>query len=333
MKTNLFIGKNTTEKMIEEIKNSIENNENLLVLNDDTTYYDTYKKQLEEKNYNIYVLNLEDSSKSNSFNPLMLPYNYYKKGNQDKCIDLISVLAKEIFRENSSVDPFWENSAINYFTALTLILFKEGNEDQINLGSIQAMLTLAEKSIDNTSIIEKYFDNLDLLNSIYIAGSPIVYAPNDTRGSIMSVTKQKLNTYCIREMLLNNLCGNDIDLANINSNTAIFIINSNNKIINKIGNILVDELSMIKIPFTYCMNINKNDNICELDNILGNNKVYISVSNQDILESLYDRNVLNKFDNKEEINCDLIMTSEEELPISKLNDKKYFDFEKFVKEI
>lgn len=333
MKTNLFIGKKTEEKTIENIKKSIENNENLLILNNDATYYNFYKKELEKKHYNIFVLNLIESSKSNSFNPLMLPYSYYKKGNQDKCIDLISVLAKEIFKDNSNVDPFWENSAIDYFTALTLILFKEGKENQINLGSIQAMLTLAEKPIDDSSIIVKYFDGLDLLDSIYIAGSSTVYAPNDTRGSIMSVTKQKLNAYCIREILLNNLCGNDIDLTSIDTNTAIFIINSNNKIINRIGNILIDELSIVNIPFTYYMDINKNDNICELDNVLDNNKVCISVSNQVDLEELYNKNILNKFENREEINCNEIITNEEELPISKLNDKKYFNFEKLLNKI
>lgn len=331
MKTNLFIGKNQNKKIIEQIKEEVENKENILILSNDETYYNFYKKELEKNKYNIYVLNLKDSEKSNSFNPLMLPYSYYKQGKKDKSVDLITTLAKEIFKENNEVDPFWSNSAIDYFIALTLILFKEGKKEEINLGSIQAMLTLAERKVAETSVIRKYFDNLDLLDSIYMTGSSIVYAPVDTRGSIMSVTKQKLNMYCVREMLLNNLCGNEIDLNNITSNTAIFIINSDNKLLNKIGNILIDEIAVLNIPFAYYLNIDKSTYIYELENIIEKNKVCISVSNQETLEEIYGKNILNQFENKEKINCEDIVTNKEELPISKINNKKYFNFEEFMK--
>ena len=330
MKTNLFIGKNQNKKIIEQIKKEVENKENILILSNDETYYDFYKKELEKNKYNIYVLNLKDSEKSNSFNPLMLPYSYYIQGKKDKSIDLITSLAKEIFKEDNEVDPFWSNSAIDYFIALTLILFKEGKKEEINLGSIQAMLTLAERKIDETSIIRKYFDNLDLLDSIYITGSSIVYAPVDTRGSIMSVTKQKLNMYCVREMLLNNLCGNEINLNNITSNTAIFIINSDSKLLNKISNILIDEVAFLNIPFTYYLNIDKSTCIYGLENIIEKNKVFISVSYQETLEEIYGKNILNLFENKEKINCEDIVINNEELPISKINNKKYFNFEEFM---
>lgn len=329
MKTNLFIGKNQNKKIIEQMKEEVENKENILILSNDETYYNFYKKELEKNKYNIYILNLKDSEKSNSFNPLMLPYSYYKQGKKDKCVDLITTLAKEIFIENNEADPFWSNSAVDYFIALALILFKEGKKEEINLGSIQAMLTLAERKIAETSVIRKYFDKLDLLDSIYIIGSSIVYAPADTRGSIMSVTKQKLNMYCVKEMLLNNLCGNEIDLNNITSNTAIFIINSS-KLLNKIGNILIDEIAVLNIPFAYYLNIDKSAYIYELENIIEKNKVCISVSNQEILEEIYGKNILNQFENKEKINCEDIVTNKEELPISKINNKKYFNFEEFM---
>ena len=212
--TNLIIGKinsgKTTGILFSEMKKSIANNENLFILDEKEEYYKTFKQELDNNGYKVYVLNLKDTYKSNSFNPLIVPYNYYKSGNIDKTIEAIAELGLEIFKtDNPNIDPFWENSAADYFTALTLILFKEGKIGEINLGSIQTMITLGEKKLDNTSVIRKYFDNLDIKDIIYKSGSSVVYAPVDTRESIISVMKQKLNIYCLREQLLNNLWGYD----------------------------------------------------------------------------------------------------------------------------
>ena len=130
--TNLIIGKINSGKtrgiLFNEFKKSIANKENLFILDEKEEYYKTFKKQLDDNGYKVYVLNLKDTSKSNSFNPLMAPYNYYKNGNIDKAIEFIAELGLEIFKtDNSNIDPFWENSAADYFTALTLILFKEAS--------------------------------------------------------------------------------------------------------------------------------------------------------------------------------------------------------------
>lgn len=327
--TNLYVGKNAKENLFKEIEETIKNNESILISNNDETYYNKYKKILEDNNYNVFVLNLNDSSRSNSFNPLVLPYSFYKTGNKDKAVELITNLAREIFKEdNPNTDPFWENSAADYFLALTLILFREGKVEEINLGSIQAMFTLAERKIDEISVIRKYMDNLDVLDSIYIAGSSIIYAPADTRGSIMSVAKQKLNTYCIREMLLNNLCNNDINLSD---KTAIFIIN--NKSLNRIGNILIDQVFESGKKFTYFLDkFSDSSNLLELDNIIDNDTLYMVFNSEEEFTSKYGKLKLNKIDNIIELSekKDVIITKEE-LPISVKKENKYFNFEEFVK--
>ena len=327
--TNLYIGKNAKETLFNKILESIKNNENLLISNNDETYYNKYKRTLEENNYNIFTLNLNDSSRSNSFNPLLLPYKFYKEGNKDKAVELISTLAREIVKEdNTGVDPFWENSAADYFLTLALILFKEGKVEEINLGSIQAMFTLAERKIDDVSVIRKYLDNLDVLDSIYIAGSSIVYAPIDTRGSIMSVAKQKLNIYCIREMLLNNLCNNDINLSD---KTAIFIIN--NKSLNRIGNILIDQVFESGKKFTYFLDkFSDSSKLLELDNIIDNDKLYIVFNSEDDVTEKYGKLILNKVDNTIKLpDSEEIITNKEELPIAIKKENKYFNIEEFVK--
>lgn len=327
--TNLYIGKNAKENLFKEIEETIKNNESLLISNNDETYYNKYKKILEDNNYNVFVLNLNDSSRSNSFNPLLLPYNLYKTGNKDKAVELITNFAREIVKEdNPNLDPFWENSAVDYITTLTLILFREGKVEEINLGSIQAMFTLAERKIDEISVIRKYMDNLDVLDSIYIAGSSIIYAPADTRGSIMSVAKQKLNTYCIREMLLNNLCNNDINLSD---KTAIFIIN--NKSLNRIGNILINQVFESGKKFTYFLDkFSDSSNLLELDNIIDNDTLHIVFNSEEEFTSKYGKLMINKIDNNIKLpNLEEVLTNKEELPISVKKENQYFNIEAFVK--
>ena len=336
--TNLIIGEvntyKTTGVMFNEVINSIKNGDNLLFLDNKNEYFGTFKSELDKNNYNTLVFNLDDAYKSNSFNPLILPYKYYKEGNKDKAVEIIKELGLEIFKtDNTYSDPFWENSAADYFMALVLILFKEGKEEEVNLGSIQVMINKNDK-------ITKYFDSLDVLDSIYIAGSTTVYAPSDTRGSILSVMKQRLNEFCVREMLLNNLLGNDIDLSNIKEKTAIFIIG--NEKINRLGNILIDELVNVlidnNIKFTFFL-----DGLCDVPAILEFNRIldkkmrlFETVRSIAELEDKYGKYIIGKFENcvksVDVVDKDNLIDigNSKDYPESKVNKGVYFNIEELV---
>ena len=340
--TNLLIGKISSGKtlgyMFNVVEEKIRNNENLLILDNKNEYYKRFKNELDESGYNTLVLNLEDTSKSNGFNPLLLPYSYYKNGSKDKAIELISDLALEIFKsDNKEVDPYWEKSSADYFTALSLILFKEGREEEINLGSIQVMINLGEQKIGDNSVIKKYFDNLNILDSTYITGSPIVYAPPETRGSIMSVMKQKLNYYCSKEQLLNNLCGNEINIESINSKTAIFIIG--NKNLDKLANILIDQI----VDYSIDNNIEFNyilDDFQDMPNLLGLDKIldrklklYVATRNLDQLKSKYGEYIDSSFENVIDTFTPEfrdIESKEVSYPEASMKEIKYFNIKEFI---
>lgn len=338
--TNLLIGKISSGKtlgyMFDVVKESIRNGENLLILDNKNEYYKNFKKELANNSYNILVLNLDDTSKSNSFNPLLLPYNYYKNDKKDKAVELINELALEIFKSDTKgVDPYWEETSADYFTALTLILFKEGAMSEINLGSILAMINLGEEKIDGITPIDKYFDKLDILDSIYIAGSPIIYAPVETRGSIISVMKQKLNQYCSLEQLLNNLCKNDIDMEKFDAKTAIFIIG--NKNLNKIGNILIDQVVNYaidyNIKFNYILdNFQDMPRLLELEKMLDRKlKLFVVIRSLEQLEGKYEKYINLNFENvvdnftPEYNNINL---AEVDYPKSTIDEIKYFNIKK-----
>ena len=290
--TNLIIGKKNTGKttfLFNELKNIIKNNENICIYNTRDEYFKTYSKQLKENNYNLLTLNIDEASKSNGFNPLQVPYELYKEGKKDKSIELINILAHEIFDEDHpNNDPFWQNMASSYFIGLVLILFNVGKEEQINLGSIQVMMNQGEEKYKNTSYLKEYLSNIDVTNTIYTMLSPIVFAPPETKGSIISVCKQKLNNYMYREELLNMLNTNEINIRNLKQKTAIIIIASKQT---DLANIFINQLvEASNLSFTYILdNFDNLRNLLSLNNLLDNasynkNKIYIGVHNEEELK-------------------------------------------------
>ena len=327
--TNLIIGKKNTGKtsyiMFNELNKAIDNGDNLCIFNTRDEYFKTFNQKLIDNNYKVFTLNLNDTTKSNGFNPLLLPYKLYKENKVDECSSLINKIGLELFKEdNPNVDPFWTNMASNYFVGLVLILFKEGSINHINLGSIQGMMNKGEEKIGDKTYLQAYLEKLDVNDSIYTMLSGTVFAPFETRGSIISVAKQNLNQYMLQEQLLNLLCTNDIDLSNVNSKVAYIIIADKNY---DLANIFLDQLISINKSFTYILdNIDSLKVILDLKNLLdnasyNNNKVYFSIHSKDIILDKYGKYILDKFDIIIDLNSDNIINDYNKIDLG--NDDNY----------
>lgn len=344
--TNLIIGKKNTGKttyiLFNELKNAIKNSENLCIYDTRDEYFKTFSSVLKENGYNDLILNIDEASKSNGFNPLQVPYELYKEGKKDKSIELVDILAKEIFKEdNPYSDPFWQNMASNYFTGLVLILFNEGKPEEINLGSIQVMMSHGEEKYNDTTYIKQYLNNIDVTNTIYSMLSPIVFAPADTKGSIISVCKQKLNNYMYREELLNMLNTNDIDVRNLQQKTAIVIIASKTT---DIANIFINQLvELSNIPFTYILdNFDNLRKLQSFNNLIDNasynkNKVFVAIHNENEFKDLYGKYSIDKFENVINLNDNEISNYEEikigndsNYPILDISRHNYINLKKIV---
>lgn len=324
--TNLIIGKKgigKTSTMFDEINKLIENNENLLIIDNKEEYYKTYAQNLKDNGYKVNVINFKDSTKSNGFNPLLMPYKLYKNGNKDTAIKIVSDFSKSLMHKQDAMDPFWTDSAASYLTGLILLLFKEAKEEEINLASIQVMASEAEKDITN---IREYVNKLDIISPEYTYLSGTVNAPSETRGGIVSILKMELTKYISTENLLNMLSTNEIDLTN-NEKTAIFVIS--NEDYNKLTNVVISEVINSNIKYNYIL-----DNFDSLDKILGlgdlleeNNKVYVISRNIDNIVEKYGKYITDKFDNIETINeqKELSVGTYNEYPKLDKKDIKYFN--------
>lgn len=201
--------------------------ESMIVTDPKGELYEGTANELKERGYNIILLNFRDPQNGNCWNPFSLPYKLYKEGNIDKATELLEDLAKNILYDesNKGADPFWENTSADYFTGLSLALFDDAREDEINLNSINLMSTVGEDKIGATTYIKEYFSDKDQSSGAYINVASTLMAPSDTKGSILSVFKQKIKLFSSRENLSEMLSYSDFDLEDIGrKKTAVFIV-------------------------------------------------------------------------------------------------------------
>lgn len=201
--------------------------ESMIVTDPKGELYEGTANELKERGYNIILLNFRDPQNGNCWNPFSLPYKLYKEGNIDKATELLEDLAKNILYDESSKgqDPFWENTSADYFTGLSLALFDDAKEEEININSINLMSTIGEDKIGGTTYIKEYFSDKDQTSGAYVNAASTLMAPSDTKGSILSVFKQKIKLFSSRENLSEMLSHSDFDLEEIGrKKTAVFII-------------------------------------------------------------------------------------------------------------
>ena len=201
--------------------------ESMIVTDPKGELYEGTAKELEKRGYNIVLLNFRDPDKGSGWNPFNIPYQLYKQGNKDKAIEMLEDLAKNIlYDESSKSDPFWNNTSADYFAGLAWALFQDANDpDEVNINSINYMATAGEQKLGGTNYIKEYFSGKDPTSTECIKVNSTISAPNETKGSILSVFNQKIQLFSSRETLSEMLCHSDFSMEDIGrKKTAVFIV-------------------------------------------------------------------------------------------------------------
>ncbi len=209
------------------VKNLAKKGESMIVTDPKGEIYEKTSEMLRAKGYNILILNFRDPQQGNAWNPLSLPYQIYKDGNQDKAIELLDDLALNILYEenNGNADPFWEKTSADYFAGIALGLFEDADESEININSISLMTTVGEEKFGGSTYVKEYFGSKSPESAAAINASSTIMAPTDTKGSILAVFKQKIKLFASRENLSEMLSYSDVDLKTIGEQkTALFIV-------------------------------------------------------------------------------------------------------------
>jgi len=228
---NLIIGSTgsgKTQTMVQPMVRILaKKGESMIITDPKGEIYENNAEMLREKGYNIVLLNFRDPQKGSAWNPLSLPYTLHKEGNKDKANELLDDLAMNILYDDKaqSQDPFWEKTSADYFTGLSLALFEDAKEEEINLNTINLMSTVGEDKCGPSTYIKEYFGFKDPTSPAYINVSSTIMAPSDTKSSILSVFKQKIKLFSSRENLSEMLSHNDFDMKDIGrKKTAVFLV-------------------------------------------------------------------------------------------------------------
>jgi type IV secretory pathway TraG/TraD family ATPase VirD4 len=217
----------TTLVVLPLVKVLAKKGESMIITDPKGEIYRNNSEMLKEKGYNIIVLNFRDPEQGSAWNPLMLPYQLYKSGNKDKAIELLDDLAINILydEKGQSQDPFWEKTSADYFVGLALALFEDAKEEEINLNSINLMSTVGEERFRSSNYLKEYFSEKDPSSPMYVNVASALLAPSETKGSILSVFKQKIKLFSSREKISEMLSHSDIDMHSIGrQKTAVFIV-------------------------------------------------------------------------------------------------------------
>lgn len=201
--------------------------ESMIITDPKGEIYEKTSNMLRARGYQILLLNFRDPQNGNAWNPMSLPYKMYKTGKQDKAIELLDDLALNILYDdsNKNADPFWEKTSADYFSGVALGLFEDAKPEEININSISLATTVGEEKFGGSTYIKEYFAGKDPASAAAINASSTIMAPTETKGSILSVFKQKVKLFASRDNLSEMLSYSDVDLESIGERpTAVFIV-------------------------------------------------------------------------------------------------------------
>lgn len=210
---------NPTMKMLMKAR------ESMVISDPKGEIYEDNSGLLRELGYEIIILNFREPQRGNCWNPYHLPYKYQKEGNFDKANELLNDLSTNIVVDGSGNDPFWQDSAASYLTGLSLAMFEDAEEDQININTVNLMMTIGSEKYGASTYLKEYFNSKDPSSPACVNALGTVNAPNETRGGIESVLKQKVKTLAVTKNLSEMLSKNDFEMDTIGEKpTAVFMI-------------------------------------------------------------------------------------------------------------
>ncbi|MDD3453632.1 MAG: type IV secretory system conjugative DNA transfer family protein [Bacilli bacterium] len=182
---------------------------------------------LKKKNYNIKIINLREPNKSDGWNPLHLPYKYFKNGDIEKEVETVNDFSYSICQEVSARDPYWSESSSAVLSGLALALIEDSKcEEQVHFNSLYNLLVYhGSKTLDSKkNSLDDYFDSKpfgNLSKNFYATGG---FAKGETRATIFSVLSSKLRIFS--DIGIANMTSRtDFELENIGKEkTAVFLI-------------------------------------------------------------------------------------------------------------
>ncbi len=220
------------------MRTTIKSGESMVIIDKKGEEYAKVKNELEASNYKTYIFNFENPKLSTCFNPLSLPYELYKKDNFDLAYNLLDEIGYYLFSDTNESDPYWTNVTIDFFKGISLYLFENAKEEEINLNSIYLIVN----SLSDNEKSLKLMNSLSKTNSIYMLLTGTLNAPDDVKNSIISVFNYKIKAYVSRTNLSKLLSKSEFKFEEILKEKFAIVIVGDSLYANSLTSLLLNQL-------------------------------------------------------------------------------------------
>ena len=186
-------------------------------------------QMLKDAHYEIKVLNLEDMSRSDKYNP----FRYLRKDRQEDVLSLINLIVKNTEDSSKkSSDPFWEKAESLFLQALFFYILYEEPPERQNIGTVIEMLRLANFTVEKDGSYSQnpLYDKFDLLkekdpdNIAVIQYNFLKSSAKETLRSIVITATARFGVFAVKG--IKDIFSHDtfeLDLID-ERKTAIFVI-------------------------------------------------------------------------------------------------------------
>ena len=192
---------------------------------------------LKSKGYRVISINLRDPAVGDSWNPLTIPYSYFKQGDLDKACELVNDVAHILMQKDQLVsDKFWIDSAASACYGMLLLLFRYCRDmnlpdSAVNIANLIELRGALFDLSDNKKPSQSWLWKLGAEDELVAAAlrGTVTTAPETMQG-ILSTLDQELRRFMIKPTLLNMLSNNTFDMEQIGKEkTCVFLITPDEK--------------------------------------------------------------------------------------------------------
>lgn len=177
-----------------------------------------------EQGYQVVVLNFRDVSRGDMWNPLLIPYELYQKGDRDHAMSLLNDFVMTLAAVDNTQDQFWIQMAQSLILANILLLFEAGKQEEVNMHSLSRLcLDYGRPQKQNALYQLLEYMNPDSIAAMNYAG--VCVDAEKTQSSIMGVVHSILRVFNTQEGLLRMMADSTFDMRSFGrKKTAVYLI-------------------------------------------------------------------------------------------------------------
>ncbi len=185
--------------------------------------YERTSGYAQAEGYKVQMINFRDLEKSDGWNPMSLPFGYYKNGQMPEAEQALNDLIDAIAGPSKATtkDIYWPDAAAMLLLGCSLLLMDSVSEANFNIGNL-LQLTSQHNIKYLKSILKRIDPSTSAAHSLH---GVVDLEAEKTVSCIYSTLQQMVKPFIQNTSLLNLLCQNEIDFAELESKkTVIYFV-------------------------------------------------------------------------------------------------------------